>query len=1771
MRSKNVISVPQIFHMRRTVVGLLICLSVMLVVQRSHIVHGAPNLLAGYGFSEGAGTTTADASGNGLTGTLVGGPAWTAGKNGRGLSFNGSTSYVDVGNPTALQLTGSMTVSAWVFETANVADDGQIVSKSNGSAGWQLKSTPDTGPRTFGIAITSTTGASIQRYSSTARALNTWYHVAGVYDAAARTLNIYVNGTLTNGTLSGTVPTSQGNAPVNVNIGRRTGGFYINGTLDDVRIYNRALSAAEIQGDMATGVGSSGPDTTPPSAPVSLTATAVSSSQINLSWPASTDNIGVAGYKIFRNSVQVGTATTTSYVDTTGLSPLTTYTYTVAAYDQAGNTSALSPSASATTQGISFNYSLSNDGNKSVNRGAATTSMISAALLSGATQAVSFSASGLPSGASASFTPTSCSPGCSTTMTITTAAATPTGSATITVTGTAGALVRSTSFTLTVNAAADTQVPTVSVTAPLQGATVAGTTTVTGSAADNVGVVGVQFLLDGASLGAEDTTAPYSVSWNTTAASSGSHALSAKARDAAGNVGNATAINVVVDNVPPTGTVTINGGAVATNSTAVALTLSATDQLSNVTQMRFSNSGNSYSTAEAFATSKSWTLTNGGGTKTVFVQFRDAVGNWSGAFTDTIVVDTTAPTISGVQATNVTGASASISWTTSEGATSRVEYGPTTAYGSSTAFDPTLVTAHSVVVSGLSALTTYNYRVRSIDPAGNERIGTNGTFTTTGTDTTPPTAPAGLAAVVVSSTEIDLTWTASTDNVGVVNYNVFRAGTQIGSSSSAAFADLGLQPTTTYTYLVYAVDAAGNVSPGSSVTATTVPFNISNVTASAVTATTAEISWDTDQPATSQIEYGVTPAYGSITPLDVTLTTSHTHSLAGLTANTTYYYRVRSVDAGSHLVVSGGLAFSTNPASSAGSFENEILITGLNLPTAVKFLPDGHMLVLELGGRIRRVHTDDWSIEPVPFLTITNIGTLNGQQGLMDLVLDPAFSTNHFYYVFYTLGSPNHDRVSRFTATADLSSTVAGSEFVIYEDPQTANAEHHGGALNFANDGKLLVTTGEHFNADDSQSLTSPRGKVLRFNTNGTVPTDNPFYDGAGPNVDAIWARGLRNPFRAFYDSPTGRFYIADVGGNDYSTAQEEVNLGARAANYGWPLCEGSSCAGNSAFTSPLFAYPHRGRDASITGGFIYRGSQFPAEYQGNYFYADYAQNWIRRLTLDAAGNVTGSFNFEPSDGSLDGPYGDIVDLTQGPDGALYYVDLGYSDTTGQTGISKIRRIRFVSNDQSPIVVSSAQPTEGQPPLTVMFSTAGTLDPEGEPLSYSWTFGDGTTSTEANPVHIYSAKGAYSARVTVSDGVNETLGAPMTIQVGTKPAASILSPVNGATFRAGDAITFSGEATDAEDGSLPASAFTWNIDFLHEGHVHPGLPQVGTKSGTFTIPTTGHDFSGLTRYRITLTVTDSDGLQASQSVTIYPEKVALTFDTAPSGLTMFLDGIAHTTPFNYDTLVGFTHTIEAPAQTAGGSSYTFASWSDGGAQQHAIQVPTAAASYVATMTGTANPLPTGLVAGYRFSESTGTTTADMSGGGNNGVLVNTPVWATGKYGGGLTFDGNDYVDVGNGSSLQLTGSMTLSAWIKITAQPGDDGTIVGKLAGAGWQLKTSPDTGVRTAAIQISSNGSNSIQRYSSTILTTGTWYHIAGVYNAATKALDIYVNGVLDNGDLAGTIPSAQFNAPVNVNIAQRTGSPGLFNFLGTIDEVHIFNRALTAAEIQADMSNPR
>jgi glucose/arabinose dehydrogenase/chitodextrinase len=1138
-----------------------------------------------------------------------------------------------------------------------------------------------------------------------------------------------------------------------------------------------------------------GGDTIPPSVPTGLTATTVSSTRIDLAWSPSSDNVGVAGYRVFRNGTEVATPTTNAHQDT-GLTPATTYTYTVSAFDAAGNSSAQSASASATTQ----------------------------------------------------------------------------------------------------PAPPDTTAPTVSITAPAAGSTVSATVNASASAADNVGVVGVQFLLDGSNLGAEDTTAPYAVPWDTTATSNGSHTVSARARDAAGNATTSATVSVTVSNAPP--------------PTGAPVAAYAFDE----------GAGNT--AADATGHGLNGTLTNG--------------ATWgAGKYGSAVALDGINDYVNLGNPTSLqlTGSMTISAWINS---------------AAFPADDAAVVSKRGAI--GYQLDTTIDTGPRAIGFKLTNSSGAN--MMRYGATAMQPNAWYHIAGVYnATARTMDVYLNGQLDN-----------GSLVGTITSTQ------------------QNSPQNVYVGERVAAGSFAFNgrIDDVRIYGRTLTAAEIQADMATPLGSGTSPDPDPPTVSITApangaqvSDVVTVTASASDNVGVTGvqfyvdgvasgveDTTAPYGLqwdtRTVANGSHTLTAqardaAGNATLSNPVAvsvaNTSAFQNEVLATGFELPTSIEFLPDGRMLVVELAGTIRVLPPPYTQPDATPFLNLTNVGSAGVQQGIYDIALDPDFATNRHYYAFYTLGSPNRDRLSRFTANASLTGTVTGSELVLYQDGQDANAEHHGGAIAFGNDGRLYFTTGEHFDAGVAQSLTNPRGKIHRINKDGTIPTDNPFHDGNGPNVDSIWAYGLRNPFRAYFDAPTGRLYVGDVGGNDNATAKEEVNVGSAGANYGWPNSEGP-CSGQC--TSPIHSYAHNGRDASVTGGFVYRGTQFPASYRGSYFFADYTQNWIRRLTFDAGGNVTGVVNFEPADGSVDGPYGDIVYLTEGPDGALYYVDLGYSDIGGTFGVSKIRRIRFTQSNQPPIAAASANPTSGPAPLAVSFSSAGSSDPEGQPLFYTWTFGDGATSTVANPTHTYAQAGPYTARLTVSDGVSSTLSAPITINVGSPPTATILAPQDGAFFRAGDVIAFSGDATDVEDGTLPASAFTWTIDFLHGGHVHPGTPQTGVKSGAFTIPTSGHDFSGNTRYRIALSVTDSTGLTDVRIVTVWPTKVNLTFDTSPSGLTLYLDGIARTTPFVHDSLVGFSHDIDARNQSAGTTTYTFASWSDGGAQQHTVVVPSTAPSYTAT-------------------------------------------------------------------------------------------------------------------------------------------------------------------------------------------------------------------------------
>jgi glucose/arabinose dehydrogenase len=315
-------------------------------------------------------------------------------------------------------------------------------------------------------------------------------------------------------------------------------------------------------------------------------------------------------------------------------------------------------------------------------------------------------------------------------------------------------------------------------------------------------------------------------------------------------------------------------------------------------------------------------------------------------------------------------------------------------------------------------------------------------------------------------------------------------------------------------------------------------------------------------------------------------------------------------------------------------------------PTAMDFAPDGRLFVCLQDGRLRVIEHGALLIDP--FVTVPT--AQNGERGLLGVAFDPNFATNHFVYVYYTvITAPIHNRVSRFTANGNVA--VVGSETPILDlDNLSSATNHNGGAIHFGPDGKLYVAVGENANPSNSQTLSNRLGKVLRINSDGTIPADNPtsFPGIAGtPSGDnrAIWAVGLRNPFTFGFQPGTGRLFVNDVGAGTF----EEINDGIVGSNYGWSICEGFCSPPNANFRDPLFAYGH-GEGCAIVGGAFYNPAvnQFPAFYVNKYFFGDLCNGWIH--LFDPSSSTASDFATGISF---------LVDLKVGPEGSLYYLAQG--------------------------------------------------------------------------------------------------------------------------------------------------------------------------------------------------------------------------------------------------------------------------------------------------------------------------------------------------------------------------------------------------------------------------------------------------------------------------------------------------------------------------------
>ncbi|WBX96955.1 PQQ-dependent sugar dehydrogenase [Chryseobacterium gambrini] len=319
----------------------------------------------------------------------------------------------------------------------------------------------------------------------------------------------------------------------------------------------------------------------------------------------------------------------------------------------------------------------------------------------------------------------------------------------------------------------------------------------------------------------------------------------------------------------------------------------------------------------------------------------------------------------------------------------------------------------------------------------------------------------------------------------------------------------------------------------------------------------------------------------------------------------------------------------------AQSITLEEFATGFTAPVEITNANDSRMFVVQQNGIIKILQSNG-TVNSTNFLNISSKITYGGERGLLGLAFHPQYPTNGYFFVYYndTGGNITVARYTRSSANPDVADPA--TEKIVLNLPKPFD-NHNGGSIHFAPDGYLWVVTGDGGSGGDpnnnAQNKNSLLGKLLRLDINSTgaynIPPGNPFVgiDGA----DEVWAYGLRNAWKFNFDTISGNVMIADVGQGQI----EEINrmpLTQAGINYGWRCYEGNNtynttgCAVQSTMTFPVAAYNHSGGKCSITGGYVYRGTQFPA-LQGRYFFADYCSTQIGSLNSDDSITWTSAFS----------------------------------------------------------------------------------------------------------------------------------------------------------------------------------------------------------------------------------------------------------------------------------------------------------------------------------------------------------------------------------------------------------------------------------------------------------------------------------------------------------------------------------------------------------------
>ena len=681
------------------------------------------------------------------------------------------------------------------------------------------------------------------------------------------------------------------------------------------------------------------------------------------------------------------------------------------------------------------------------------------------------------------------------------------------------------------------------------------------------------------------------------------------------------------------------------------------------------------------------------------------------------------------------------------------------------------------------------------------------------------------------------------------------------------------------------------------------------------------------------------------------------------------------------LMVSGPVPLQPTPAyaGAPSGFTVSTIASGTDNagPAVIAFAPGNRIYIAEKGGVIRV--WQNGVVLSTPFIDLSSEVNNHNERGLLGLAVHPDFPTQPYLYLYYTfdpIGSGQDwstqrtarvERIAANTGNLNIANTssrtvLMGNGYRISGDDVTCQSSnnnsiyldnclpaeggsHVNGGLGFGPDGMLYLSIGDNSNSQitdpnaiRSQKLDVPLGKVFRIDpSTGQAPASNPFYDG-NPNStrSRVYNYGLRNPFTFTFHPNSNALYISDVGWDNW----EELNSGA-GKNFGWPCYDGNNAgsASQPAFANlaatqaacatlyqtgpvqaPAFAYNH-GVGSAIVGGAFYIGNAYPAQYQGGLFIGDYGFQWIRYLTFDNTGAGT---LHDFADG-----YGAPTQITRGSDGNIYV-----STYNSNNNSYDIRRIRYTANgNQPPKAVIGGAPTTGPMPLSVVFSSAGSFDPNGQALTYEWDFGDGGVSTTQNPTHAFTTRGNRVVSLVVMDSLGERSdAAQLTIMVDNHvPSLTINAPPINAPYKVGDSIALNGSANDIEDGNI-SGRIQWTVQLHHGNHVHPNFVIANGAASSFVVPDHGDD----SWLEICAVVFDLNNTSSgTQCRNLLPQTVQYQLRSAPNSLALTYDSLVQNAPFAVTSIVNSSHQLSAPDTQAG---YRFVAWSDGGARSRSITI-----------------------------------------------------------------------------------------------------------------------------------------------------------------------------------------------------------------------------------------